>query len=125
MEETYRHTAIQSGTEAKQRMLNIMADKMQHRDIFAYIHDQIRTECTRLLDRMTDDLSDHVIEMCNEIQRQVDLAKEPDSEVSRTPAAQLESIRRAVEIAKEELEQAKMLAMPARKEAVALRWEVD
>ena len=122
MHPTYQSCAAESGLEMKARMFNTMKCKLGRRDIFAFIYGQIRNGTTRIFGETTDNITDLVIELCADIERQVQIIRGPESEASQVGPTYLERIAEAVRMAKEEFQSLKDQAAPARREAVSWNW---
>ena len=119
---TYRSCATESGTGMKERMFDRMERKLNRRDIFAFIYSQISNETTRVFGETADSITDLIIEMCADIERQVQIIRGPESEASRIDLASLKRITGAIRVAKEEWQSLKSQAAAARREAVNWNW---
>lgn len=106
----------------KQRMYDVMDAKMACRDIFPFIYDRIAAESTRVFDEAHDAMANLAIEMCAEVDRQIRMIRGPESEASKTPGPELDSIRRAIVIADEMLIGARDSAKSATRKAQELGW---
>ena len=113
---------MESGPGMKARMFSPMARKLDRRDIFAFIYDQISREMSRVFDETTDNVTKCVMEMCADMERQVQLIRGPESEASSIGVASLRQISEAVLEAREKLQSLKDQAAPARREAVKWAW---
>ena len=103
-------------------MHGIMADKMRRRDIFAYMYNQISTEMNKVYGEATDNITNHVIEMCADMQRQVQMIRGAESEASKVQPRDLTRVNEMVDSATRRLQELQDHAAPARRDARSQGW---
>ena len=108
---TYRACASECGPGMQARMHAIMARKMQHGSIFRFMHDKIEIGMNCMLDKMEDNLNNHIIELCAELEQQVETARGTEAEeVSRNYPADLEAVKTALTLGRQTLPELQRLA---------------
>ena len=108
---TYRACALEHGTGMQARMHAIMARKMKSGSLFRFLHDEMETGMNRRLDDMEDSLNNHIIEMCANLERQVETARGTEAEeVSKNYPRDLEAVKTALTLGRENLPKLERLA---------------
>ena len=74
MRPTYRACAMQSGSGMRNRMWNIMAEKMQQETIFPFIESTLERDIYSTLDEVTDGIRNNIAGMCTDIEQQFQTA---------------------------------------------------
>lgn len=103
-------------------MHSIMANRMQQHDIFEYMYTQVSTNMTRKFGEATDNMTNHVIEMCADMQRQVLMARGAESEALKSPQNDLARVRAILDRARQRLEDIRADTAPVRRDAADRGW---
>ena len=88
----------------EKRMHDIMACTMESGSVFQSMHDWMKADINHWLDNMEDNLNNHIIEMCAELERQVETARGTEAEeVSRNHPRDLKAAKKALTRARKAL----------------------
>jgi len=105
------------------RMHAIMGARLRQGDVFQIIGDFVRTSIHSTLDSAYDNISNHVIEMCGNIESQIETSRGVEAgEVFRSHPWELERVRITLADARSISVGIQLMATPARQEAKRLGW---
>lgn len=104
-------------------MHGIMASRMGRQDIVRYILDHVTTESNRAIEGRVDNISNHLIEMCAELGRQVETVRgEEAQEAFRSHPEDLRRVEATIATARNGLLNLRLQATTARTLARSWDW---
>ena len=120
---TYRACALEHGTGMQSRMHTIMEARVRWGDVFRIIGNSVRTSTHGALDETYDNINNHVIEMCANIESQIETSRGAEAgEVSRSHPRELERVSTTLAEARGLILELQRQTTPAREEARRLGW---
>ncbi|KAI9879730.1 MAG: hypothetical protein M1830_007515 [Pleopsidium flavum] len=119
---TYRNCALESGTETKRRMHDIMSTQMRYGNIFTNIRRRIQREMDKLFDETASNLKQQLGEVCEQIGNDLTVLRGSEAMVMEEHPESLILMERTVAKAKSRMAELLKAIEPAQAEARRLSY---